>query len=58
MTLNLKNGTERVISWEPGTALAYKGMEIPHARGDLPKGHTSFNLFLHYTNAEEGIHNY
>src|SRR5262249_52546529 len=31
-----------------GETAIYRGREIPHARDELPEGHTSTHLFLHY----------
>ena len=58
MTLTLNGTTQRTLAWPPGTALAYKGIEVPHMRGLLPPGHESYNLFLHYTDAQDAIHDY
>jgi len=49
------NGTNRSVAWPPGGALAYKGMEVPHMRGNLPAGHSSLNIFLHYTDIDSKI---
>ena len=58
LTLKINGTTDRTLSWPPGTALAYKGMEVPHGRAFLPAGHESYNLFLHYTDEQDSIHNY
>ena len=57
MTLTMTDGSERQVWWPVGSVLAYKGMDVPHARGNLPAGHNSINLFLHYTNLNDPIHN-
>jgi hypothetical protein len=31
-----------------GDGLLYRGREIPHSRGALPRGHTSTSAFFHY----------
>ncbi len=31
-----------------GDALLYRGCQVPHSRGVLPRGHTSSSIFFHY----------
>lgn len=52
------NDSYKEVWWAPGSALAYRGMEIPHSRGRLPQGHSSINVFLHYVshNSTVGKH--
>lgn len=54
----LVNGSERALTWEPGSALAYRGMQVPHRRAPLPERHTSINAFFHYTAVDTDVKNH
>jgi hypothetical protein len=41
------SGTEREITLQPGAALLYQGVEVPHWRAPLTTG-PHYQLFLHY----------
>ncbi len=42
------NGGQVQVFQALGDALLYRGREIPHSRGPLPKGHSSTSLFFHF----------
>ena len=48
--LETATGTVAVYQ-ELGDALFYRGCELPHFRTQLPPGHRSTSLFLHYVDA-------
>jgi hypothetical protein len=47
LKLHTPKGTTTVYQ-SIGDGLAYRGCEVPHSRGVLPRGHTSTSIFFHY----------